>query len=70
VIQARADYRWSQQPDIAAWLERSRLNALRGMLKRAANDARVREGLQRYVKYVAAGLKNLETMIAAADARL
>lgn len=70
VIQARADYRWSQQPDIAAWLERSRLNALRGMLKRAANDARVREGLQRYVKYVAAGLKNLETMVAAADARL
>jgi hypothetical protein len=65
VIQTRADYRWSRQPDIAAWLERSRLNALRGMLTRAG-DARVREGLQGYLKHVTAGLGELEAMIAAA----
>jgi hypothetical protein len=68
VIQTRADYRWSRQPDIAAWLERSRLNALRGMLTRAG-DARVREGLQGYLKHVTAGLGKLDAMIAAADSR-
>lgn len=67
VIQTRADYRWTRQPDIAAWLERSRLNASRGMLKRAG-DARVQAGLQRYLTHVTAGLGKLEAMIAAADA--
>ena len=62
VIQTRADYRWSRQPDIAAWLERSRLNASRGMLKRAG-DPHVHEGLQRYLTHVTAGLKKLEAMI-------
>ena len=70
VIQTRADYQWSQQADIALWLERSRLNAPRGILTRATHDARVREGLQRYVKYVGAALKKLQAMIATADARL
>jgi hypothetical protein len=67
VIQTRADYQWTRRPDIVAWLERARLNAPRGMLTRAANDARVREGLQRYVTHVTPGLKKLEAMIAAAD---
>jgi hypothetical protein len=70
VIQTRADYQWSRHPEIAAWLERSRLNAPRGMLTRAANDARVREGLQRYLTHVTPGLKKLQAMIAAAGARL
>ena len=65
LIQARADYQWTQQPDIAAWLERSRLNISRGMLKRTG-DARVREGLQRYLTHVTAGLKKLNAMVAAA----
>jgi hypothetical protein len=69
VIQTRADYQWTRRPDIVAWLERARLNAPRGMLTRAANDARVREGLQRYVTHVTPGLKKLEAMIATADVR-
>jgi hypothetical protein len=68
VIQTHADYGWSRQPDIASWLERSRLNASHGMRKRAG-DARVQEGLQRYLTHVTAGLKKLEAMVAAAEAR-
>ncbi len=68
VIQTRADYQWSQQPDIATWLESSRLNASRGLLKRAG-DPRVQEGLQRYLKHVSAGLKKLQAMAAAPEVR-
>jgi hypothetical protein len=68
-IQTRADYQWSRQPDIAAWLGSSRLNASRDLLKRAG-DPLVQEGLQRYLKYVAAGLRKLEAMVAAAEVRL
>lgn len=28
----KADYQWSKQPDIADWLERSRLNPTHGLL--------------------------------------
>jgi hypothetical protein len=64
MIQTRADYQWSRQPDIAAWLDRSRLNASRGLLKRA-REARVQQGLQRYATHVAAALKKMEALVAA-----
>jgi hypothetical protein len=68
LIQAQADYGWSRQPDIAAWLERSRLNPACGIQKHAG-EARVREGLQRYMTHVAPGLKKLEAMVAATGRR-
>ena len=37
VIQTHADYRWARQPDIAAWLGSSRLNASCDLLKHAGD---------------------------------
>jgi hypothetical protein len=68
MIQARADYGWSRQPDIAAWLERSRLNPSCGFQKHIG-EARVQESLQRYATNVAAALKKLEAMVGAAEGR-
>ncbi|MFI5307302.1 MAG: hypothetical protein ACHQ53_08120 [Polyangiales bacterium] len=63
IVQMRADRAWAAQPDIAAWLERSRLNASRGLLDHA-NEVRVQDAFARFRTHVKAGLQNLEKLIA------
>lgn len=65
LIGMKADYLWSKEPDIAAWLERSRLNASRG-LRRYGNEPRVKEAWARFTANVRPGLANLERLYAEA----
>ena len=65
LIQMRADRAWSKETDIAEWLERSRLNPLRGLLGRLG-DPQVQQALQRYVENVRRGLARLTELTAQA----
>ena len=65
LIQMRADRAWSRETDIAEWLERSRLNPLRGLLGRLG-DPQVQQALQRYVENVRRGLARLTELTAQA----
>jgi hypothetical protein len=58
LIQMRADRAWSKETDIAEWLERSRLNPLRGLLGRLG-DPRLQQALQRYAENVRPGIARL-----------
>jgi hypothetical protein len=58
-----ADYLWSKEPDIAAWLEGARLNPMRGLRAKAA-DPQVRRATQRYVDNVRPALAKLAAMVA------
>ena len=53
-----ADYSWTQEPDIAAWLGRTRLNAMSG-LSAYAGEPEVQQSLQRFVENVRPGLGKL-----------
>jgi hypothetical protein len=59
---------WSKEPDIADWLERARLNMLRGLARRA-DEPRVQESFARFATHVRAGLKNLERLCAIGDGK-
>jgi len=65
LVQMRADRAWSMETDIAEWLERSRLNPLRGLLGRLG-DSRVQQALRRYLENVRPGLARLAELIAQA----
>jgi hypothetical protein len=65
VHQLRVDRMWAGVPDIAAWLERSRLNPSRGLFARA-NDPVVQQAFQRYRTHIKAGVANLEKLMARA----
>lgn len=65
LIQMRADRAWSRETDITEWLERSRLNPLRGLLGRLG-DPQVQQALQRYVENVRSGLARLTELTAQA----
>lgn len=67
LIQMRADRAWSKMTDIAEWLERSRLNPLRGLFGRLG-DPRVQEALQQYLGNVRPGLARLTELTAQATA--
>jgi hypothetical protein len=54
---------WNEQPDVAAWLEASRLNVARGMFAKAA-EPRMGEALTRLLTYSEAATTNLERLIA------
>jgi len=58
LIQMRADRAWSKETDIAEWLERSRLNPLRGLLG-MLGDPRLQQALQRYAENVRPGIARL-----------
>jgi hypothetical protein len=60
-IALKADYRWSKEPDIAEWLERSRLNPARGLRDRGG-EPRVQQAWARFVEYVGPGLARLEQL--------
>jgi len=65
LIQMRADRAWSKETDIAEWLERSRLNPMRGLLGRLG-DPRLQQALQRYLENVRPGIARLTELIAQA----
>jgi hypothetical protein len=58
LITLAADRGWSKEPDIAAWLDRSRLNALRG-LSMYGGEPRVQQAMARFVSNVGKATANL-----------
>jgi hypothetical protein len=58
LIGTNADYLWSREPDIVAWLERARLNPSRGLRQRS-DDPDVRDATNRFTRNVRPGLARL-----------
>jgi hypothetical protein len=67
LIGMNADYLWSREPDIADWLERSRLNVSRGLRQRAG-DPEARAAAKRYADNIRPGLARLAQLAAATNA--
>jgi hypothetical protein len=63
LISMRAANRWSKEPDIADWLERSRLNLMRGLPQRAG-DPEVQQSFARFIANVRPALASLERLCA------
>jgi NAD(P)-binding Rossmann-like domain len=57
---------WNEQPDIAAWLESSRLNVARGMLDRVG-EPRMAEAVTRLLTYSEPAVANLERLYSSAS---
>jgi len=62
LIQMAADRMWSNEPDIAAWLERSRLNAMQG-IRSHLREPEVQQAWQRYAANVGPGLTRIAKLI-------
>ena len=62
LIQMGADRAWSKEPDLQAWLERSRLNPIRG-LRAHADEERVQRASQKFAANVGPGLKRLVAIV-------
>jgi hypothetical protein len=60
-ISQRAESTWGADPEVSAWMERSRLNAARGLADHAA-DPRMQSALTRYIANAEPGLANLERL--------
>jgi hypothetical protein len=58
VIGMKAANRWSKEPDIADWLERARLNMLRG-LEQHGGEPQVQQAFMRFAANVSPALTNL-----------
>jgi hypothetical protein len=56
-----AAYLWSKEPDIADWLERSRLNMYRGLPQRA-DESRVQQAGARFAAQIRPALASLERL--------
>jgi hypothetical protein len=56
---------WNEQPDMAAWLESSRLNVARGMFTKA-DEPRMGDAITRLLTHSQAATSNLESLYAAA----
>jgi hypothetical protein len=52
---------WNEQPDVAAWLESSRLNIARGMFEKAG-EPRMAEAITRILTHTDRAVANLETL--------
>jgi len=57
-----ADYAWSKEPDISAWLDRSRLNPTSGLSSRSG-EAQVQGAVRRFVENVRPGLARLAELV-------
>jgi hypothetical protein len=57
-----ADYLWTKEPDIAAWLEEARLNPMQGLRARGA-DPQVQRAIRRYVENVRPALGKLARFV-------
>ena len=66
LISMEAARRWSKEPDIADWLERARLNMLRG-LQRHSDEEHVRRAMARFAANVGPGLAKLQRLCEAAE---
>lgn len=62
LVEMDADRKWSKEPDIAQWLERSRLNTSRG-LRRHAGRPQVHDAMARFLANVRPGLATLRAML-------
>jgi hypothetical protein len=62
LVQMGADRVWSKEPDLQAWLERSRLNPMRE-LRAHAGEERVQQASQRFAVHVGPGLKRLAAIV-------
>jgi hypothetical protein len=67
LVSMRAANLWSKEPDIAEWLERSRLNMFRGVQEHA-DEPKTQEAFVRFATHVRPALKNLERLCAAGGA--
>lgn len=63
LIGTNADYLWSKEPDIAAWLERARLNPSRGLRQRGT-EPRIMRAMNRYAENVRPGVARLTQFLA------
>ena len=68
MIGANADYLWSKEADIVAWLENARLNPLRGV-RAKAGEPRMQRALQGYVGNVKPALARLHQLLQASAPR-
>jgi NAD(P)-binding Rossmann-like domain len=64
-ISQRAEARWRREPDLAEWMERSRLNASRGVGEHMS-DTRLQSALARLVADSKSGMDNLRSFLALA----
>ena len=62
----QADYGWSRDPAITAWLERSRLNVARGLRSRT-DDSRLQPAAARYAQNAGAAVDNLRRLLVQAS---
>jgi NAD(P)-binding Rossmann-like domain len=67
LVQMRAERGWGKEPDIQEWLERSRLNPMRGLLGRLG-DPEVQRAAQRFTENIRPALVRLAELIERADA--
>ncbi len=65
-ISQRAEARWLREPDLAAWMERSRLNASRGVGEHMS-DPQVQSALGRLLANSKPAIDNLKTFLALAQ---
>jgi hypothetical protein len=63
LIGMQADYLWSKDPALSAWLERARLNPSRGIRKRM-NDPQVQQAGARYARNARPALAKLQQLLA------
>ena len=61
LISLNADYQWSQQADIADWLQRSRLNLVRGIPQRMS-EPRVQQAMKRFAENALKAVVNLQQL--------
>ena len=62
LIGTNADYLWSKEPDMAAWLEKARLNPMHGLRAKGA-DPQVQRAMRRYVENVRPALARLAQLL-------
>ena len=67
LIQMPADLAWSREPDISRWLERTRLNPMRGLRARSG-DPQVQQASRRFTEAVRPGLARLAALVEQAGA--
>jgi hypothetical protein len=65
IVQQQATNVWNGTPDIQDWLERSRLNAVRGMTEHMSEE-RMQEALSRYLTSMDSGVAGAERLLTGA----
>jgi hypothetical protein len=63
LVQQQASNLWATTPDVAEWLERSRLNAARGMMNHT-DEERMRDAMQRFVSSATPAMSNIARLLA------